>query len=321
MNTLKRSIALVGFLLFSIIVTAQTVADAGNKYNEANSAFQNKQYANAITLYKDALSMAEAAGPEADQLKGNIEKQLVDAYYKNGIVYYKKKDFDSSIDNLKKGLDLAKKTNNQTMVTKLETLIPKIYSLKGNSFLKQKKYDDALATYQEALQFNPNCILSFYGQGLVYKDEGDMTKMTESLDKVIQLASENPKMAKYAGKAKKAASLGLLAEATKELQKEHADVAIKYFNESLKYEPADGETYFYMAIAYNKLKKYDDAITAANKALEMKQDDKSDVYFQLGLAYEGKGDTANACSAFKKVTTGDNVEAAKYEMTQKLKCS
>ncbi len=321
MNTLKRSIAFMGFFLFSIIIMAQTVADAGAKYNEANSAFQNKQYANAITLYKDALSMADAAGPEADQLKGNIQTQLINAYYKNGIALYKQKKYDASVENLKKGQSLAKNAGDDAMASKIEGIIPKIYSSKGLSLVKQKKLNDALAAFKEAQAVNPNCVISFYGESVAYKDMGDMEKMMASADKAIELGSQSPKMNKYSQKAKTVAAKALLAEATKELQKERADVAIKYFNESFKYKAGDADTYFYMAIAYNKLKKYDDAIIAANKAIEMKQDNKSDVYFQLGLAYEGKGETAKACSAFKKVTSGDNVEAAKYEMTQKLKCS
>ncbi|NOX86154.1 MAG: tetratricopeptide repeat protein [Chlorobi bacterium] len=321
MNTLKRSIALLGFFLFSIIVTAQTVEDAGLKYNEANTAFQNKQYANAITLYKDALSMAEAAGPDADQLKGNIQTQLVNAFYKNGIALYKQKKYDESVKSLREGQSLAKSVGNNSMASKIEGIIPKIYSSKGLSLVKQKKLDDALAAFQEARTVNPKCVISFYGESIAYKDMGDMEKMKASVEKAIEYGSENPKMKKYADKAKTVAAKALLSEATKELQKEHSATAVKYFNDSFKYKPGDAEAYFYLAIAYNKLKKYDDAITAANKAIEMKQNDKSDIYFQLGLAYEGKGNTAKACSSFKKVTSGDNVEAAKYEMTQKLKCS
>ncbi len=321
MNTLTRSIALMGFFLFSIFVTAQTVEDAGNKYNEANSAFQNKQYANAITLYKDALSMAEAAGPDADQLKSNIQTQLINAYYKNGIALYKQKKYDSSVENLKESQSLAKSIGDNAMVSKLNGVIAKIYSSKGLSLIKQKKLDDALGAFQEARVTNPKCVISFYGESIAFKDKGDMEKMMASADKAIEYGTENSKMIKYAAKAKTVASKALLSEATKELQKEHAQTAVNYFNESFKYKPGDAEAYFYLAIAYNKLKKYDDAINAANKALAMKQDDKSDIYFQLGLAYKGKGETAKACSSFKKVTTGDNVAAAKYEITEKLKCS
>ena len=71
----------------------------------------------------------------------------------------------------------------------------------------------------------------------------------------------------------------------------------------------------------NQEKAYSKAIEAANKALELNEGDKSDIYFEIGQAQEGKGNTAGACSAYKKVTGGNNIETAKYQMTTVLKCS
>lgn len=321
MNTLKRTITLLGILLFSFVVFSQTVEDAGAKYNEGNTAMQNKQYADAVTLYNDALAMADAAGPDADQLKGNIQTQLINAYLKNGLVFYKNKNYDAAITNLNQSYKLAKSTGDDTMANKLAGYIAKLHSSKGLSLIKQKKLDDALVEFKNARVTNPKCVISFYGEGIVYKDKGDMTEMMSSFDKAIQYGTENQKMVKYANKAKSVAVIGLLAEATKELQKEHAAKAVEYINNSFKYKAADGETYYYLSVAYNKLKKYGEAIAAAKKSIGMKEGDKSDVYFQLGQAYEGKGDNTSACSAFKKVTTGPNVDAAKYEIKEKLKCS
>jgi hypothetical protein len=76
-----------------------------------------------------------------------------------------------------------------------------------------------------------------------------------------------------------------------------------------------------MAIAYNGESKWDDAITAANKALELETADKSDIHFELGKSYEGKGDGAAACQSYKSVTGGANVSAAKYQIEQVLKCN
>jgi len=40
----------------------------------------------------------------------------------------------------------------------------------------------------------------------------------------------------------------------------------------------------------------------------------------LAQAYQGNGDNANACANFKKVKEGPNVDAAKYQVEQVLKC-
>ncbi len=88
----------------------------------------------------------------------------------------------------------------------------------------------------------------------------------------------------------------------------------------MKYQAGSADTYYYLAIAYNKTKAYSKAIEAANKALGMKEGDKSDIYFELGQALQGKGDASGACGAYKKVSTGPNVDAAKYQVEQILKC-
>ena len=102
---------------------------------------------------------------------------------------------------------------------------------------------------------------------------------------------------------------------------EHGSTAVKYINDSFKYAPGNADAYYYLAIAYNKTKEFAKAVEAANKAISKKEGDKSDIYFELGKALEATGDTAGACDAYKKVTTGPNVDVAKYQITQTLKCS
>ena len=320
MKALKRSFTLVGFILFSIFIFAQSVEEAGAKYNDGNAAMKEKKYADAVNSYQEALKIAQATGPEAHQLKGSIQTQLVNAYMKNGLVLYKNKNYDASIANLEKGYALAKSIGDANLESKLGLYLSKIHSSKGLSLIKQKKLDGALGEFVAARKTNPKCVISYYGQGVAYKDLGQMTEMMQSFDKAIEYGTENKSMIKYVAKSKKAASKSLLSEATKELQKEHSDKAINYINDSFKYAAGDAETYYYLTVAYNKVKKYSDAVTAANKAISMKEGDKSDIYFQLGQALEGKGDAKGACAAYKKVTSGPNVEAAKYEITQKLKC-
>jgi TolA-binding protein len=147
-----------------------------------------------------------------------------------------------------------------------------------------------------------------------------MEKMMASMDKAIEIGSGQSKMAKYVQRAKNAASKALVAEATEELTKEHGDIAAKYLNDSFKYQAGDADAYYYLTIAYNKEKQYSNATEAANKALGMKEGDKSDIYFELGTALAGKGDTSGACNAFRQVKSGPNVDAAKYQIEQVLNC-
>jgi tetratricopeptide (TPR) repeat protein len=315
-----KSLLAIAIVFLTVGMFAQSVEDAGAKYNEGNEAMKAKQYSTAVTAFEDALKMANAAGPEAADLSGNIEKQLMNAYYRNGISKYKAKKYDASVAEMNKSLGIANEIGDADMANKLTVTMAKILSSKGMSQIKKNDLDGAYATFDEAHNIKPTCVISYYGKGLVWKEKGDMGKMMTNMDKAIELGATEPKMDKYVSKAKTAASKALVAEATEEITKEHGDIAAKYLNDSFKYKAGNADTYYYLTIAYNKSSNYSNAAEAANKAIGMKEGDKSDIYFELGVALAGTGDSGGACGAFKKVTSGPNVDAAKYQIDQVLKC-
>ncbi len=321
MNILKRSFLMISMVLATVIVMAQSVEDAGAKYNEGNEFYKEKSYSNAVASYEEALNIATEAGVAGEELKSSIEKQLMNAYYKNGLSQYKGRKYDAAIALLEKSYALSMQLGDDSMKTKTATYIAKVRSTKGSSLLKANKVDEAFAEYEMAIEIVPTCVNAYYGRGLVYKAKGDMANMVISMDKAIEYGADNPKAAKYVKKAKSTASKALVNAGAKEIQKEHGKKAAEYINLSFKYAPGTAMAYYYLALSYNKIQKWNDAISAANTAIGMETEDKSDMYFALGKAYEGNGNAAGACTAYKSVTSGPNVEAAKYQMTQVLKCN
>ena len=321
MRVLKRSVMILSFAVASIGLFAQTVDEAGTKYNDGVEQMKAKDYSAAVTSFEEALKMATAVGLDADDLKVSIEKQLGSAYYKNGIALYKAKNLDGSLAVLNDGYGFAKEISDSKLEKKFVSVIAQVYSKKGDALRKKGQLDEAFAQYELGLEIKPTCVKAFYGEGLVYKEKGDMDMMMEKMNLVIQNGEGDSKAAKTVAKAKKTASTTLVNEAARELQKEHGSIAVKYINDSFKYADGNADTYYYLTIAYNKSNQFSKAAEAGNKAVGMQEGDKSDIYFELGQALEGKGDATAACNAYKKVTSGPNVDAAKYQMKEKLKCS
>ena len=85
---LNKSLMIIGLVVLSLGMFAQTVEEAGAKYNEGNEQMKAKNYSGAVTTFEAALKLADGAGPDADELKGNIEAQLENAYYRNGITKF-----------------------------------------------------------------------------------------------------------------------------------------------------------------------------------------------------------------------------------------
>ena len=317
---LKKSLMLLSALFILSGAFAQSVDEVGIKYNEGNEKYNAKEYAQAVDAYKAGLEIANEVGMDADDLKASIETQLGKAYYKNGIALYKTKDLDASLVVLDKGYAFVKEIGDSKSEKKYVSVIAQVRSKKGDALRKEKKLDEAFSEYQMALKIKPTCVKAFYGQGMVFKAKGDMEKMMEKMDKVIENGEGNSKAAKTVAAAKSTSSKTLFNAALTALQDNKANKAIEYINYSFKYADGNADSYYYLAVSYNKAKKWADALTAAEKALTLKEGDKSDIYFEQGQAFEGNGDNTNACGAYKKVSGGANVESAKYKITTALKC-
>jgi tetratricopeptide (TPR) repeat protein len=321
MKLYGKIVMMLGMVLLGFSVSAQSVEAVGQKYNEGIEYYKAKDYAHAIPALEQAVEMGNKAGDAAADMTANAQTALVKAYKYYGITLYKKKKYNDAVSQLEKGAAFAKKIGDSKSEKTFNSIIPQVFSGYGNDLMKNKKYDEAIAQYDKALAKNSKCIRAFLGKENVYKEKGDYAKMKEFADKAIAIGASSSKQAKRADKAKKIAYLGFYKAGGEELGKGNASKAISYFNDALNYGSGDADLYLNLALAYNAAKNYAKAIEAANKSLTLKTSgDKNAIYFVLAQAYEGNGDSANACATYKKVTAGPNVDAAKYQMEQVLKC-
>ncbi len=255
---LKKSLLMIGFTLLSAGIFAQSVVEAGAKYNDGNTAFNDKDYAAAVTAYTEALKMAEEAGPDAADLQGKIEKQLTTSYLKQGLSIYKKKDYDGAVSVLEKGYEFAKSVNDTKSVNKFTSVIAQIRSKKGDVLRTEGKLDDAFAEYEQAIDMKPDCVKSFYGEGMVMKEKGNLEAMMEKFNKVIEYGSGNPKMEKKVNDAK--------SKAAEEFNAQKFEDAGKYIDLSLNYAPFDEETMNIFNQYVNQMKEEPEMTNIMNKA-------------------------------------------------------
>ena len=320
MKSVVKSALLVGLMMFGMGLYAQSVTEAGEIFNQGNAQFKARAFGPAVNLYEKALKICKTVGPDAADLQSQIESQLTTSYFWNGISFYKKRDFDQAIAQLKKAKAMATTTNNAKIKNYAHIYIARVYASKGNMFLTQKKLADASAQYQNALAEDASSYNAYYGIVLLAKEKKDIPAMMTNVDKLGKLAASSSKAAKAYAKAKYVTFNTLLNTGAVELQKMHPQKALEYLADAKKYHAANADVYYYTALANVSLKKWSPAITSAKKALNLSTNEKSDIYFTLGQAYQGNSDKADACKAFKSVVKGPNVAAAKYQRTHVLKC-
>jgi tetratricopeptide (TPR) repeat protein len=159
-----------------------------------------------------------------------------------------------------------------------------IHNLKGGLYLKQRKIDEAEASFKAALEANPNYLRSYYALARIYLAEKQVDKAIEQYQTLIAKDPKQP-------------GPHMLLGTIYDMQKRY-DLSEKHYREALAINPE-------FAPAANNLayllssgdKNIDEALTFARIAKEKLPDDPS-VMDTLGWIYFKKGLYENAVGEF-----------------------
>jgi tetratricopeptide (TPR) repeat protein len=314
---IKSIVALAIFFTTSFAISAQTLDEAGVAFNAGIQFSKELKYAEAAASYEQTIDICKKIGDDGMELQIKAEQQLPSTYFNLAKGLFEAKNYNDAIPNFEKSAQYADQMGEAKTADASRTYLAGIYYAMGNGDYKNEALDKAIEKYNKALSYKPEYYKAFYGLGVVYKKQENLPLMKENLDKAISLAGDD---AKTIGNAKDAAASAYQKAGALALQANKYNAAIENLIASQEYDNIEPRTYFYLAIANNGLSKWDDAIAAANKALELQTEDKSDIYFELAKAQENKGDKASACANYKNVTGGNNIAAAKYQIETVLKC-
>lgn len=314
---IMKSLLLSSLFFLATAVFSQTINDAGNLFNQGIQSTKAGNTQAAIDAFTATINMCEELGPECDDLKAKSIKQLGSLYFKAGIDSYKAKDYNEAIKNFKMSSQYAAQSGDTETKAKADNYLAVFYSSFGMSSWKKDDFDKAIDYFNKAIEADPSYSKTYLGMALVYKSKENDDKMKQYIDKCIEIGAGD----KYAEQAKDIAQKHFYSKAAKALQANNYPQAVEHLDTSLEYGTPDAATFYFYTLAYNGQAKWQQAIEAAEKALSMEMEDKSNLYFELGKAYEGAGNTEAACDAYKKVSGGDNLEVAKYKIEQELKCN
>lgn len=318
-----KYLAVLVLSIFSFALFAQDINEAGAVFNEGNQANKDGNFTLAIQKYEKSIEIASKLGEEGAQIVAGSKAQIPQLYFKVATEDYTAGNIEKAISEYENAIKYGTEYNDPETVSKSKDNIPKLLYARGNDLYKEKKYPEALASFQRSYELNPGYSRSLFGMGLTYNKMGDLVKMEETFDKGI-VAAEAEKDDKMVEKIKQTAKKFIQAEGASKLQAKDYNAALKNLNASMKYDDKDSETYYYLGLTNNGLKKYDDAIVSLDKGLELSAAEndefKAKFYFELGNAYKGKGMNDKACESFGKAKFGRFVQNADYEIKTVLKC-
>lgn len=273
----------------------------------------------AIISFENVISMADQIGESANDIKQNAIKALPGLYLKSASNMYTAKKPDTDVVNqARKAIATAEKYGNTPVKENATKLLAQAYSRMAGEQFKAKEYDKALATFDSVLAINPDNVAVIYNKALIYRTQGNSDALEQTVDLYL---SKLPAGDQKAAQASRMALEYFRAAGSKANQADQLDEALNLLNKAAKYGE-DKDLFYYFADVYNKQKNFDQGAEYAQKGLGLETgaaEAKAKFYFQLGLAQEGKGQTAEACESFKNALFGPFAEPSKAKRTN-LKC-
>lgn len=314
--------------LFSVLaVSAQ--GDLTEIYSQAIEAYNAKDYASAVPGLETVIEQgSESDDPDVLGYVSTAKQAVVRSYFMMGGAAVQKKDYDTALANFTRSAELAERYDNATQAAQSKTWIVNVYKAQGGEAFNAKDYARAIEIYTKGYAADPHNMdialnlaashaelamagmeIGQYLKGMeVYRqvaalDNAQFAKAIESAVKQIDIYTNNM-IAKIQGAGDNAALIaltdGVLAADAQNALAHRVRVQVLY-----------------------AMKDYQGVIAAVPAAVEAQttDGDRSELYYLLGAAYNARSQAPQAIEAFKKVTAGPNLAAAKQAITELSKTS
>lgn len=208
------------------------------------------------------------------------------ALYKRGIDRLENYDYEGSIEDFSKVIDLKPNYTDA-------------YMNRAEAKESLSDFEGAIEDYDKVLEFSPNDIPALYKRALMKNEIGDYEGAIIDLDQTIELYPSYSYAYFYRGVA------------YNHLQ--NYDAAIENYSKMLELTPNIAEGHFNKAATYFEMRKYKESLSEYNKALELEPND-GEAYLHRGQTHSVLGNFINASKDFDKaIEYNPNLVEAYYE--------
>lgn len=329
---LKKLFLFLVMAMTTVAVNAQqTLTDAINAYNQAQETAGANEYLDAISLYENAIDIANTLGAEGEDIKNRSQAAIPKLYLARASQDYNAfrssrtmADLDNAIASFLEAQSAGEQYNNTSVQQQSRGAVAQLYYVKGTMLFKQEDFAAADDALNDAIQTNANYSKAYYQKALVYQktNPNDLEGTMSLFDRAIAVSEQvgdNTTLRLANDRAHKE----LLFRGSKAIEAGNNTQAIELLQLSLEYDSGSADSYYRLAEASNKLGRRDAAIQHSQRALELEQGgntDKAKIYFELGVAYQAKGNKGEACKALTNASYGSFKNPAEHKMEFELKC-
>ena len=295
------------------VAAAQDMEKATELYNNAAATIETNK-AEAITLFGQALEMAETLGDEGAEIVSQCKGIIPKLYISLGKELVGEKKLDEAVAAFQKAIETGDAYGDAEVAAEAKTLIPQIVMTEANQALNAKDYDAAVAGYQKVIDADPT-----NGQAHLRKGQAlaALGKADDAI-KAFELAAENGEEAA----ATKQLSNIYVKKAVACQKAKDMKGALENAQKSTQYvDNANAQKIIGMSAMQLKQNKV--AAEAFEAYLSMNPDaltKEPGIVYNLGTALVAAGQNDKACGYFQKIAQDAKYgEGARYQITQ-LKC-
>ena len=164
---MKRLLSLALMLVALAGLVGCGLSAAEEKYNSGTEKFNKGDLDGALADFDEAV---------------RLDPNLAAAYMNRGAVYAAKNEYDKSIEDSTKAIDL-KPSKTDDLAT--------AYSNRGAAYIGKGEFDKAIADADEALKIKSDYAKPYFVRGFAYYNKDDNEKALADLKKVVELAKDS----------------------------------------------------------------------------------------------------------------------------------
>jgi len=336
MKSLLSIITISLFAAGSLFFTAEAEAQDRRtmvieRYNEAQELAGARNFDGAIELLEEVIDLSEGEAELADMVE-RATNLLPRVFMSRASVAFQQFQQQQNLDNIntairrfEEAVAAGEKYSSEEVLTQSRGSLPQLHYMKSIVQFRAEDLDSAIASLDEAIRLNANYALAYYQKGVVIKakDRNNIDAYSQWYDRAITIG-EQFNDAQTVQRAKNGMRDELIYQGVQAKDNRQFTRAVELLERVASYDNASADANYRLAEVQNMRQNWDSAIRYANRALELERGsvvDRAKIYFELGVAYQGKGDVSRACEAYTNAAHGPFREAAEHEMEFVLKCN
>lgn len=300
-------------------IHAQSIEEAAELFNQGREFINQGNNKAAIEKLEATIAMCDKLGEEGDELKQQVVGVIPSLYYAHAKSLFDNDQIEESIEAYKTTMKVSEKYNDIETYNLTQGVLAQLFLKNGNDKFRARDFEGAVKDLEQSLLYDSLNTTTLLLMGYSYRRLENTDAMISYFQAAVEIGGDNDRNARSAAE-------GLMTHymntGARLINARNTADGLKYLDTAAIYGQT-GDLWFYYAVGYNSEQRWDEAIAAAEKAIELDPNNRENVAkynFEIGTAYYGKKDNTRACEAYKKANFGRTALRAE-PMIKTLKCN